>query len=507
MCGLICAWGPNSASIVANGLVKMQHRGPDGASSYQFGELNLGFVRLSINDHSGTAMQPINCGDLWGAFNCEIYNYEHLRTEHEISQAVGSDAAVILPLFAKNPFKILNQLRGFFSGVIYDAKNKKLYTLRDAIGQKPLFLARSGRTYILTSELKSCPELDAFEEVPLGLCQISLQGGEFRPLAVSLPSPACPADGSLADILFQSVNMRTRSQDDSAFGVFLSGGLDSSIIAALVNKSDAKENARYYFFDDATSQDTVYAKEVLSFLEISNCQLRPVSLPSPSEVKELIDNVVYHTESYNPSIISNGLGSYILSRAAHRDGLKFALGGDGADEVFCGYFDFKRHEDWMGSRDRLLRDLPRTEMRRVDMASMANSIEVRSPYLDAAVIRFADSLQFQDFYDIKEKPPIRKLVLRETFKDILPVSVTWRRKLSFDLGSGLQRLVYNICAASGHTETQHLKSIWWDHFHATLGKLGEDSYFHSYSAFDKYIGRRGEKFGGTAGHQSREIKC
>lgn len=507
MCGLICAWGPDNESIVKNGLVKLQHRGPDGAAFHQLGELCLGFTRLSINDHTKTGMQPINWGDLWGVFNCEIYNYQDLRTEYAISKAAGSDAAVILPLFLKKPVEFLNQLRGFFSGVIYDAKNIHLYTIRDAVGQKPLFLARSGETHILTSELKSCPKLDSFEEVPLGLCHISLEDGEINQLAVSITVPAHSKNKSLANCLFQSVNMRTRSQDSAAFGVFLSGGLDSSIIAALVNETEAKENARYYFIDDASSQDTAFAKEVLSFLKIPNSQLKPISLPSQSEIRKLVEQVVYHTESYNPSIISNGLGSYILSRAASKDGLKFALGGDGADEVFCGYFDFKPHEDWARSRDRLLLDLPRTEMRRVDMASMANSIEVRCPYLDAAVLQFADGLKFEAFYDVSEEPPIRKLVLREAFKHKLPASITSRRKLSFDLGSGLQRLVYSLCTANGDTETQYLQSIWREHYQATLGGLIEDPFFHSYPAFDKYITRRGEKFASPVRRHSREIQC
>jgi len=493
MCGLILAHGPNAASIVNAGLEKMFHRGPDDQRILKVDEICMGFVHLSITDNTANSMQPHEYGSLTGVFNAEIYNHATLKQTLDCTKQSSSDTTVILPLFARDKETLLQQLDGFYSGIIYDRHHKKLFTLRDRIGKKPLFLARSGQDLILTSELKSCPNVDEFQIIPAGLHEINLQNGSIQHHNGQTLPPAQPKPVSLRDVMTKSVNKRIREIAPAKFGVFLSGGLDSSIIASLVQRSSSSKDAHYYYFDDSQSQDTEYALKMLEYLQIPDHQITSVSVPQESEIGQLIKDVVYHTESYNPSIISNGIGTFILSQRAHQDGLKVVLGGDGADEVFCGYFNHARNGDWQKTRKQLLNDLHFTELRRVDGAAMAHAIEVRCPFLDRDVIQIADQMGYDDLYGPGGTDWHQKKALRETFSDILPVEVSQRGKVSFDLGTGIQRQVIMHCKRKNLSEKEYLLRQWQQHFSSTLSACNDHPYFWSYPAFDKFSDRRASK--------------
>ena len=494
MCGILCAWGPEQTQIAAQAIDLMQHRGPDGSCDRKVDGLTFGFVRLAINDPSQNSMQPHKTGDFTGVFNGEVYNHFALRKTFDLLECAASDTAVILPVFGKVEHKILDQLDGFFAGIIYDTRLGKLFTLRDSMGKKPLFLAQCGQNFLLTSELKTAPPVDSFQIVPLGLCEIDMDTGEFTPLA---QAKAATESSDLVDAMRRSVDKRTRCADLDRFAVFLSGGLDSSIIAALVEESAAAARAQYYYFDDAGSEDTLYAEQILTFLDIPRSRIKPVKIPKPADLPHLISQVVYATESYNPSIISNGVGTFVLAQAARQGGHKFALGGDGADEVFCGYFDppdFGRDATWRGSRSRLLGDLHMTELRRVDGAAMAHAIEVRCPFLDKQVRAHAEGLTYEDFFGPNKTLPQPKYVLRDAFAPLLPDTIAQRPKLSFDRGTGLQKMVHTCCTQSGYSEKSYLAALWRDHFEQTLGQFEGHPYFWSYPAFDPFIENRGDKY-------------
>jgi asparagine synthase (glutamine-hydrolysing) len=215
-----------------------------------------------------------------------------------------------------------------------------------------------------------------------------------------------------------------------------------------------------------------------------NLKIKNVELPKSSELPELIDKVVYHTESYNPSIISNGLATYLLSEEAHKDNLKVVFSGEGADELFCGYPVSKNVNEWFEKRAELIENMHFTELRRLDLASMAHTIEIRCPFLDRKVYSAANDCKVEDLItDFQGKQ-----VLRKVFKDDLPNQIIERKKMSFDVGSGIRKMVVEYLTRSGKTEKEQLKEIWNKHFQ---NSLSDNFYFHSYPTFDKAIEKRG----------------
>ena len=496
MCGILCTWGLDQAEWARHALECLAHRGPDDCNLRQLDGITLGFARLAINDRDPRSMQPHEAGGLFGVFNGEVYNHLSLRETFDINEPARSDTAVILQLFSQVGAKLTDHLDGFFAGVIYDSRAQKLYTIRDALGKKPLFLVRGGASFMLTSELKAAPHVDEYQIVPLGLCEISLATGGITTLTAPRAATQLTLPHDLVEVMRRAVDKRTSCSDLDKFAVFLSGGLDSSIIAALVEAGPRKAGAHYYHLDGPECEDAQYAQEVLAFLNVPRSRIRPVKIPDASQMGELITDVVKFTESYNPSIISNGVGTYVLARAARDAGHKVALGGDGADEVFCGYFDppkFGPDTEWRASRERLLADLHITELRRIDGAAMAHGIEVRCPFLDQDLRDLAEGLTFEDFYGDTDNPT-PKLVLRRAFHAMLPETIIQRRKKPLDRGTGLQRLVVNHCTLAGRTELDTLGAIWRAHFAQTLGAFTNDPYFHSYPAFDEFIGKRGERY-------------
>jgi asparagine synthase (glutamine-hydrolysing) len=348
--------------------------------------------------------------------------------------------------------------------------------LRDHIGKKPLFVGRSENEMFITSELKALRNIDWFESLPLGASTVDLDTGKISLLAKhNLPRP----QENLSQVLERAIQKRM-PQPDQPVGVFLSGGLDSSLIASFVSRY--RGDATYFTLGNTQSPDHQAVMTVVESLGLHDVRIVP--LPSTESISELIKAVVFATESFNPSIVSNGLSTYLLAKAAKKAGIKVILTGEGADELFGGYHYFEERDPWQGVRKQLIEDMEFTELRRLDLASMAQSVETRCPFLDIEVRGFSESLGFDEMYAGREN----KVELRRCFKGVLPPSVLERRKTSFDVGSGIRGQVVQYLRRNGKSEREELLTVWQQLFpHDTAA-----AYFHSYPVFDPLIDRRGE---------------
>ena len=478
MCGIVVIIGNGNIETALN---KIKHRGLDATKIVHSDNVAVGFNRLAINDKSENGTQPFEFNNLVGVFNGEIYNSDELRKEFSIATKSSSDTEIILPLFEKLGSSVIHHLDGFYSGIIYDIKNKQIFLLRDYIGKKPLFFGTSNNESFIVSELKAIDFISDFQIVPKGFSE--LKNGKIN-LLENHQIPFVSKD-VLKETIVEAVKKRI-PKNEKQFGVFLSGGLDSSIIASIVAKY--ADNVIYYTLGntDDLSYVNLLAKQL-------NLKIKNVELPKSNELPELIDKIVYHTESYNPSIISNGLATYLLSAEAHKDNLKVVLSGEGADELFCGYPVSKNVNEWFEKRAELIENMYFTELRRLDLASMAHTIEIRCPFLDRKVYSVSNGCKLEDLISDFQG----KQILRKAFKDDLPNEILRRNKMSFDIGSGIRKMVVENLTRSRKTEKQQLKEIWNKYFQ---NSLSDNYYFHSYPTFDKAIEKRG------VSHKTNELE-
>ena len=470
MCGIVAIFGNSS---VENALNKIKHRGLDATKIWTSENVGIGFNRLAINDITDNGSQPFEFGNLIGVFNGEIFNADELRKEFDLKTSSNSDAEIILPLFEIFGSSIIHHLDGFYSGIIYNKETKQVFLLRDYIGKKPLFLAKNQDASFIVSELKAVDFIDDFQIIPKGFSELV---NEKIHLIEKHQLPFV-SKATLKEQIVEAVKKRI-PKEEKQFGVFLSGGLDSSIITSIVSKY--YDNVIYYTLGNT---DDLHFTNILSkYLGIEN-KLRVINLPKSNELPTLIAKIVYHTESYNPSIVSNGLATYLLSSEAHKDGLKVVLSGEGADELFCGYPISKNETEWFEKRAELIENMHFTELRRLDLASMAHTIEIRCPFLDRKVYSASNDCTTNDLISGLQG----KHILRTMFKDDLPNEIIERHKMSFDVGSGIRKMVVEYLKQNGKTEKEQLKEIWTKHFQMSLS---DNFYFHSYPTFDKAIEKR-----------------
>ncbi|UXD87718.1 asparagine synthetase B family protein [Thalassolituus hydrocarboniclasticus] len=493
MCGVILLAGPAAAERLPECLQRLRHRGPDACDTWLNGELAMGFARLAINDPSPAGGQPFIYGDFVSAVNGEIFNSVPLHSRYTLELSSDNDCHVIPALLLQQGLNAVTELDGFFAGVIYDQKNQQVYCLRDPLGKKPLFVGRSGSELFISSELKALDRVDEFQQVPSGVCQFNLFTGELTPVVTNsltaqagITMPPAEKLSHLRHLLTNAVNKRLPVAQEP-FGVFLSGGLDSSIVAALVHAQ--RRDVVYYTLSSGGAADEYYVRLLAGKLGLP--ALRVVPLPTADELDALIRSLVYTTESFNPSVISNGLCTYLLAQAARRDGLKVVLSGEGADELFGGYHYFSADALWQETRKQLLTDLRNTELRRVDLTCMAHGIETRCPFMDRDLVAWAMRLTHSDLYRRSATEKQNKLILRAAMEAYLPDEIIWRKKVSCDVGSGMRQRVVGHLRKQHDSEREALKAIWQEQFAGRYPSQEVHPYFSAYPVFDDLIDQRG----------------
>ncbi len=495
MCGVVFVKGKDCFTKADYCLNKIKHRGPDNFSIVTVDDISLGFARLSINDKTNKGNQPFETQNYIGAFNTEIYNYKYLIEKYKLNVKSDCDAEVILLLFEIFKYKIIHMLDGFFSGVILQKNTKTIFVIKDYIGKKPLFLAETKDNLYIVSELKALKDYTNFIDIPKGVSIINknlvkIKENHIKQFSIDLSVE------NVYNTLYKSVKKRIAIEHGDKIGIFLSGGIDSSIVSYLAHILLPYKKIMYYYLAEKNSKDLIFINKFFNYFNIKNENICSVNFPDKKTLEHVLKKVVYSTESINPSIISNGIGSYILSQKAHNDGIKVILTGDGADEMFLGYFDNNTpniHKTWKSKRERLINDLCFTELRRLDLTCMANSIESRCPFLDKEIYNLTNSFDFEKNFG-NTKNCSNKFILREAFKNKLPIEIYKREKMPFDVGSGLQEKIINLAKDMNLDENDYLSKIWDLYFEKSHKTNKKDKYFSEYPMFDKLIKQRDKKY-------------
>lgn len=433
-------------------LSKLQrHRGPDWSGVFESPRALLAHERLSIVDVENGA-QPLYNADRTHvlAVNGEIYNHRTLEAQltNEYSFQTRSDCEVILPLYAERGSDFLDDLSGIFAFVLYDSDQDRYVIGRDHMGIIPLYTGydEEGRFYV-ASEMKALtPVCRTVSEFPPGHVLDSAEGTirpyynrAWRDLSCAT-DPGEPA--RVREALETAVHQQLMS--DVPYGVLLSGGLDSSVIAAIANRFAAKRVED----DDETqawwprlhsfciglegSPDLAAAREVAEFIGTVHHEF----LFTIQEGIDALSDVIYHLETYDVTTVRAATPMYLMARRIRAMGIKMVLSGEGADEIFGGYLYFHKAPSPAAFHEETVRKLDRLHLYdclRANKAMAAWGIEARVPFLDKDFLDVAMSL------DPATKMPaggIEKKIVRDAFAGYLPDSVLWRQKEQFSDGVG-----------------------------------------------------------------------
>jgi asparagine synthase (glutamine-hydrolysing) len=386
MCGINGLFSYNGAAIADPSIVvatrdSMVHRGPDGSGLWISGDrlAALGHRRLAIIDTSEAGAQPMSSHDgrFHISFNGEIYNYRELRS---LLKGGGarlkslSDTEVLLELFAQEGLSAIPKLRGMYAVAIYDQHSQELHLARDPLGIKPIYYADTHSSLIFASQVKALSRQETnidlsvdpagvvgfllwghvpepftlhrgISELPAGFCLTVRRGGRLKLRAlVSLRerlsecSNAVVSDGNARDQLRDALvdTVRHHMIADVPVGIFLSAGLDSTTLTGIASEDEhnALKTVTLGFeeFVGTHMDEVPLARAVAELYGTNHSTVWVKSKDFDDEFARLIERMD------QPTI--DGINTYFVARAAHQCGLKVALSGVGADEIFGGYPSF-----------------------------------------------------------------------------------------------------------------------------------------------------------------------
>lgn len=447
--------------------------------------LKIEFCQLSISTPAGR--QPLQSDSLVLVLNGEIYNYQMFADRLQIASNEFSDTQIFFQHIQRfgltETIKLTN---GMYAGFLFNKVTGVCHIFTDHIGKKPLLIWNSEDGWHVGTGLDTNfvdSETRNVEAVSPGVWHFNLRTG-------NVSSEYCHelnsnSTLSLLDLLTDSVSLRIPK--NIPYAVALSGGLDSSIIASIIETSLC-QNAKYYVVAESYPSLVL---ELLDHLNICDSRVVLVNRPTKDELNQLIFEACRITKSYNPSIISNGVATLLLCQAVQADGIRVMLSGEGADEFFCGYQGmYKKGKDPSKMRNTLVNDLYFTELRRLDLISASCSVEARCPFLDHRITKFAMAKEASELCNSDES--VGKKVLRKEFSGLLPDSIIKAPKEPFDITTGLQKIVIEHLCKTGGTERSALKLI----LEQTLNKSSiiNQPYFSHYPAFDEMIESRALKY-------------
>lgn len=446
---------------------RLQPRGPD-ATGLQHYEVDgkhcfIGHQRLSVVD-------PFH-GDqpFYGQYhktisvtNGEIYNHMDLRKDltKEYKYVGHSDCEVVPYMYDEydgNVRKMAEKMGGMFASIIYDIEKNRVVIWRDPLGVIPCYIGkgRHGELFV-ASELKAFHDYAQSIEILLpGHIYDSNVGRQeqwYFPLHYQpnyVPSEKVCLK-KLKELLISSV--KGMMMADVPFGVLLSGGLDSSLIASITTRLFKEHKNAYQ--DDLIVQtnqlasfciglegspDLAASREVAKFLGTKHYEFNF----TVEEGIDAISDVIYTIETFNPTTIRASTPMYLMSRKIKTLGIKMVLTGEGADELFGGYLYFHKaphKEEFHAETVRKIKDLYKYDLARANKSTAAWGVEARVPFMEKFFVEYVMNIDPECKMVNKEHKSIEKWVLRAAFDDkddpYLPENILWRQKEQFSDGVG-----------------------------------------------------------------------
>lgn len=491
MCGIAAQYGRVDAEMGRRMLRRLSHRGPDAEGEIHLDGIWLGHRRLSIVDVRGGS-QPLSTLDsrMYLVGNGEIYNHADLRAELPFYPfQTASDNEAALAVIAEHGPSALPRVKGMYA-VAAAGVDGMFLACRDPLGIKPLYWAQCDRTTIFASEIKAFDReiLPFVREFPPG-CYWTPEDG-LRRFAHAVPDESRDesrtdrvSEGDTPELERERVRatlvscVERQMMGDVPVGVLLSGGLDSSIIAAIAARWCERHGTRLKTFavGIAGSEDLVAARHLAESLRTEHHEASYTAEEAAAEVPEVIRAV----EQYDPALIHSSTANYLLARYVSRY-VKVVLTGEGADELFAGY-DYMHYDGvtpGLLQREmvRSLLDLHHLNLQRCDRTMMAHGLEGRVPFLELDMV--AAALSIPASRKMRTDQYMEKHVLRSAFDGWLPPRILWRRKSQFGDGSGMSAVLRsrvearvdgreytrarNEFAPPPRTKEEFVYRNWWD---------------------------------------------
>ena len=416
---------------------KCKHRGPDITKHEKISD-NVYFVfhRLCINDTTTNGMQPFHINDSFSICNGEIYNHSQLRRRYPFNYTSQSDCEIIIPCIQNfGLYDACKMFDGVFAFVVYDSVKNEVYIGRDPFGVRSLYIGRKNGSYIFTSEMKCIPEGYHVEQYPPGCCsKFMLRDSnwtekeqsryyEYKYKIINYPTQSFITE-RIKELFLRAVDKRMMS--DRPIGCLLSGGLDSSIVVAILSGAYKKLGKKLRTFSVGLkgSVDLNYARYLADYLDTDHTEL----ILTEDEMFNGIEENIYMIESYDTTTVRASTPMYLLCKYIKKNtDITVIFSGEGSDEASGSYLYFHNAPDdisFKNETERLLKDLHYFDVLRCDKSSSCAGLEIRVPFLDKDFLEFYMSIN-----PARKKPKyIEKELLRYAFKDILPDQITWRSK-------------------------------------------------------------------------------
>lgn len=473
MCGIWALFGSDEClSVQCLSAMKIAHRGPD---AFRFENVNgftnccFGFHRLAIVDQL-YGMQPLRVKKfpyLWLCYNGEIYNYKQLQNHFGFEYQTLVDGEVILHLYSKHGIEqTAALLDGVFGFVLLDTANRKVFLGRDSYGVRPLFKLLTDDGFLaICSEAKglidlkhsmtSSPKIDPF---PPGHYEVfdlkpsgkvaSVELMKFRNFKDEPHHVVCDSLEKLQEgldretvkrnirLLFENA-VRKRLMAHRRIGCLLSGGLDSSLVAATLIKLMKEKNLPYplqtFAIGMEDSPDLQAARKVANYIGSEHHEI----IFDAEEGIQAVDEVIFTLETYDITTVRASVGMYLISKYIRKKTDSVVIfSGEGSDELTQGYIYFHKApspEEAAEDSERLLRELYLFDVLRADRTTAAHGLELRVPFLDHRFTAYYLSLPPELRMP---KNGVEKYLLREAFEDsnLLPKDILWRPKEAFSDG-------------------------------------------------------------------------
>ena len=492
MCGIAGCFGIQDTKTINRMLDALSHRGPNDRGIYTFNSAIFGHTRLSIVDVAG-GHQPIlaNGGRTGIICNGEIYNHLDLRQKliPKYRFNTKSDAEVILHLYRDKGPECVKDLDGMFAFAIFDGDD---FTLaRDSIGIKPLYYGYVGDKLYFTSELgaMTLAGVDEVHEFPAGYYYTSEDGfvqyyeiPEAQDHLLTDVEDTCKL---VRETLIQAVKKRLLCDKEIHVGSFCSGGIDSSLVAAIA----AEEIPHLHTFAVGMKDKSGDESDDLKASRIAAAHIGSThheSIFTEEEYYEALPTVIRKLESYDPALVRGAVPCYFTCKSA-ADYVTVVLTGEGADELFAGYHYMKHYPvDALNKESRrCIGNLHNIDLQRADRMGMYFSLELRVPFLDTAMVdlstKISPELKIRDSEKAGDK--IEKWILRKAFEDsnYLPDDILWRYKVQYSQGAGCQDLGEKLAEIEiSEDEYQRIKA---ENPQATINSQEAAYYFKIFRQF------------------------